>query len=373
MKILHVISSLQVGGCEKILYEICKNDHLNSHVVVCLSGEGKYTSKITKLNIEVYSLKINIKKNFLSIFNFFRLLKILYSVRPHAVQTWMYHADFLGGIAAKIANIKKIFWNIRSSNLEIRNTKFTTIILVKILAKLSHHIPSIIINCSKKSIKYHKTIGYNKKKFFYIPNGYDLTYYKKVSKKNFFIRKNFNLKKKIPLIGIVGRYDPVKDYSNFLKAISIIKNVQLEFVVIFVGLNLVKENYYLSFMIDKLNLNNHVILLGYQEDIPLIMSELDILVLSSSSEGFPNVVAEAMACKTPCIVTNVGEASAIVGNSGWVVPKKNPKILAKAINMAINQFNTKSWVTRCNYARAKIVKNFSIDNMIQRYNYIWNK
>ena len=373
MKILHVISSLGVGGCEKILYEVCKNDYLNRHVVVNLSGGGKYSGKIMKLNIEVYSLNINIKKNFLSIFYVFHLLKILYSVDPHVVQTWMYHANFIGGFAAKIANVKKIFWNIRGSNLEIRHTKFLTLILVKILAKLSYYIPTIIINCSKKSIKYHKTIGYNKKIFFYIPNGYDLSYYKKVSKKKFFIRKNFDLKKNIPLIGIVGRDDPVKDYSNFLKAISIIKNIQLEFNVIFVGTNLVKENYYLSFMIDKLNLNNHVILLGYQEDIPLIMSELDILVLSSSSEGFPNVVAEAMACKTPCIVTNVGDASAIVSNSGWVVPIKNPKILAKAINIAINEFNTKSWTTRCNYARAKIVKNFSIDNMIQRYNYIWNK
>ena len=99
---------------------------------------------------------------------------------------------------------------------------------------------------------------------------------------------------------------------------------------------------------------------------------MDILIQSSSyGEGFPNVVAESMACGTPCVVTDVGDAAFIVGKTGWIVPPNNPNNLAKKIEKALNEISKKNWNTRCNKARLRIQKNFNINKMINLYNEVW--
>ena len=104
------------------------------------------------------------------------------------------------------------------------------------------------------------------------------------------------------------------------------------------------------------------------------MNELDIHILPSAyGEGFPNVVAEAMACETPCIVTDVGDSSFIVGNTGWVTPPNNPNLLAKTIYAAISELGTDNWDLRRKDARLRIEKNFNIINIVESYNELWNK
>jgi glycosyltransferase involved in cell wall biosynthesis len=137
-----------------------------------------------------------------------------------------------------------------------------------------------------------------------------------------------------------------------------------------VGTN-INNNKILINEIKRLRLNNYVKLLGPSKNISEIMNSLDVHVQSSRSEGFPNVVAEAMAHKTPCVATNVGDTSYIVGDTGWIVPSNNPKKLAKSIELALKEIHTKKWIKRCDKARARIKEKFSIDNMINSYNKIW--
>jgi glycosyltransferase involved in cell wall biosynthesis len=151
----------------------------------------------------------------------------------------------------------------------------------------------------------------------------------------------------------------------------LIKLKKIKFLSILVGKN-IKNNTSLIFEINRLKLSNHVKLLGQNDNILQVMNGLDICVQSSSyGEGFPNVVAESMACGTPCVVTDVGDAELIVSNSGWVVPPGNSIKLANAIEKAIYEVGTKNWDNRCHKARAIIKKKFEIKKMIKSYNYIW--
>ena len=183
MKVVHIITGLGDGGAEHALFKICKYDVSNKHFVISLKGPGKYFSLLNKLGIKVYCLNVN----FFSIIKFISLIKLLRFLKPDIVQTWLVHADFIGGIAARLAGIKNIFWNIRYSNIEIGKAKLTTVIIIKILSILSYLIPKFIITVSKKAKKIYEKIGYNGKIIKFIPNGYDLSILKinKHQKKNF--------------------------------------------------------------------------------------------------------------------------------------------------------------------------------------------
>ena len=136
MKILHIITALGDGGAEHTLYKICKYDKINEHLVISLKGPGKYYSLLKKLGINVYYLNIK----FYSINKFFNLVKLIRSLKPSIVQTWLIHADLLGGICGKLAGIKNIIWNIRYTKIKLGKSKFTSVIIIKILSYLSFFI-----------------------------------------------------------------------------------------------------------------------------------------------------------------------------------------------------------------------------------------
>ena len=148
----------------------------------------------------------------------------------------------------------------------------------------------------------------------------------------------------------------------------------ISFFCVLIGFNVDKKNIELKSDIRRLKLTNHIKLLGQRDNISEVMNALDIHVLSSRyGEGFPNVVAEAMACGTPCVVTDVGDSGLIVGKTGWVVPPKNSSRLAKAIEKALTERDTAKWEKRCNEVRLRIKKNFGIGNMVRSYNNLWIK
>ena len=370
MKIVHIITGLGDGGAEHALFKICKYDLNNIHIVISLKDKGKYYSLLNKLGIKVYCLNLN----FFSIPKFFYLIKLLRSLRPDLVQTWLVHADFIGSFSARLAGIKRIIWNIRYSEIKIGKAKITTIIIIKILSFLSHIIPSFILIVSKKAKKIYEIVGYNKSKLKFIPNGYDLSLLKidNVQKKKF--KSKFNIDKKIPLLGNVARYDPQKDHLNLIKALSLLHTENINFLCVLVGSNIDKNNVKIVDEIKKLKLSKKIILLGQTKNITNVMNGFDIHILSSSyGEGFPNVVAESMACGTPSIVTDVGDSAYIVGNTGWVVQPNNPHELAEAIKKSVKEIGTSKWNKRCNNARLRIKNNYSINKMIERYNTIWKE
>lgn len=140
------------------------------------------------------------------------------------------------------------------------------------------------------------------------------------------------------------------------------------------GSNIDKNNLKLTNQIRELKLSKYVKLLGRRNDITEIMNGLDIYVQSSAyGEGFPNVVAEAMACGTPCVVTDVGESSFLVNKTGWVVPPNNPFRLADAIEKSINEIDNLDWKNRCKRSTLEIQKNFDMDKMLRSYRRVWYK
>ncbi len=369
MKVVHIITSLDDGGAEHTLFKICKYDNLNDHIVISLKKKGKYALLLKKIGVSVYSIDLKL----FSIFKFFKIVNLLIFLKPNVVQTWLVHGDLIGSFAARLSGIKNIVWNVRYSNFELGKAKLITILLIKILAKLSFILPKFVVVVSKSAKKTCEDIGYCKKKLKLITNGFDLSILQSNDYKKFKFQKKLKIKSKMPLIGNVARYDPKKDHSNLLKAISLLKSKNINFFCILVGSRINKKNIALVKEIKKLKLTNSIKLLDQSNDIPKVMNGLDLYIQSSRyGEGFPNVVAEAMACKTPCVVTNVGDAAHIVGKTGWVVPPKNPIKLSDAIEQALNEINLKRWKKRCDYSRLRVEQKFDIEKMLKSFNKVWS-
>lgn len=372
MKIIHVITSLDDGGAEGVLFRLCTTDTIHQYLVISLSTEGKYGPLLRAKGISVITLELKPSRPpFLAII---RLIHLFLKHKPDVVQTWLPHADLLGGLAARLARVKSIVWGIRHTSLDQKLSKKTTIWIVKLLAKLSWWLPSRIVTCSNRAINVHEKIGYNCTKMKFIPNGYDLEIFSAKKKKARALRTEWGVAPTTTLIGMVGRYDPQKDHSNLLKALSILQARNITIRCVLVGTDLISDNNELVSQINTLGLANVVTLLGRRTDIPAVMSALDVHILSSAyGEAFPNVVAEAMACETPCVVTDVGDAAYIVGDAGWIVPPRNTKALANAIEKALNERQEGQWTQRCFSARQRIKQHFGIERMVSAYHELWRE
>lgn len=373
IRVVHLISGLGQGGAETVLTRLVMHSS-QENIVVSFSDEGVMGEKLKMAGIPVYCLQMKLGKNGLS--DFFRLVNLLKQLNPDIVQTWMYHADFFGGIAARIAGYRHIAWGIRNSGDSLKSSSKMSYYLARISAFFSRFIPQKIIVCGEKAAQIHAGWGYCQSKMQVIQNGYDLSQWQHDQVASIALRKQWGATANTPVLGFVARWNPLKDHATLLKAFSFVLQSHPEAMLVLVGKGMEQENQELQQLLTSLQLHKHVVLLGMRSDIPAIMSALDFHVLSSKAEGFPNVVCESMACQTPNIVTDVGDAALIVGQYGWVAQPQNPRDLADKLNNALSVLSQSTSVDSPmsvlrQQARQSVLDRFSLSTMVTHYEQAW--
>jgi glycosyltransferase involved in cell wall biosynthesis len=128
----------------------------------------------------------------------------------------------------------------------------------------------------------------------------------------------------------VARFDPAKDYTTFLRAALRLLDSNQHVSFVLVGRGVVPSNPHLQEILGSNEARHRTHMLGVRMDVPKLLAALDIFTCSSASEGFANVIGEAMACGVPCVVTDVGDSARIVGDTGRVVAPRDPGALAAA-------------------------------------------
>jgi len=367
----HVITGLNDGGAEGVLYRLVSGDNRYKHLVISLMDEGKYGPMMREAGTAVVCLYM--PKGRLTLRGVFKLWQILRQNQPDVVQTWMYHADLIGGVAARLAGIKNVFWNIRHTHLEPGKSGRATILVARICAWLSRFVPKKIVCCAEKALQVHAELGYAKKKMLVISNGFQLNVFKPDTFWSNRIRKELGLFN-VPLLGMVGRFNAQKNHECLLKSLSLLQEKGLAFKCLLVGSGVDENNQKLKDWLRIYSLEDKVILLGQRNDIPGIMNALDVHLLSSSfGEAFPNVLAEAMACGKPCVTTDVGDAALIVGDTGWVVAPNDYEALAESTHSALIEWqkDSKAWRGRQQACRQRVIDNFDLENMIISYHSAW--
>lgn len=372
IKIVHVIIGLNAGGAELMLERLVLNSNskeMFNHSVVSLMDMGTVGISLQNQGIQVYSLNM---KSLISVPKvLMKLRKLLKDINPDVVQTWMYHADFLGGIAAKSLGINNIIWGIRTTDVSKGASKLTNK-LSKLCAKLSYYIPTTIVSAGQVSKEYHLNIGYDDTKIVVIPNGYDVDSFSVDTRSISEFRKNNNINCEDIVIGSVGRFDLVKDQKFFIETaaalVKIYPKANLKFLL--VGKDNTKNNLKLMSWINHHNLSDAFILLGHRDDVKVCISSMDIFCLHSKTEGFPNVLVEAMLLKTFVISNDVGDAKLLIPRDQLTT--SNVQEYSDTIAEVLRKKDYLD-ISKLKFLNNLCKENYSIDSISSKYENIYVK
>lgn len=366
MNIVLIITNLATGGAETMLLKLLQQIDRSrfTPTVISLIGLGEVGPKIQALNIPVHSL--NMSRGVPNPLVVLRLAKLLRQLQPDVVHTWMYHADLLGGLAARLAGFRKVIWCIRHSNLSKTENKRSTLWVVKACALLSHRVPVQIISCSQRAKEVHAAVGYAADKLHVIPNGFDLSHFVPDVAARASVRAELGLAADVSLVGLIARFDSQKNHCGFVEAAAQVHAQMPDVHFVLAGTGVDAANIALNSAIAVKGLQARMHLLGRREDVPRLMASLDVLASSSHGEAFPNVLGEAMACGVPCVVTDVGDSAEIVGDTGCVVAAGDMVGLARGL-VDVLSYPPEQKTVLGEQARVRVAARYEIGHVARLY------
>ncbi len=369
--VTHVITTLSTGGAETMLYRLlCAMDRSRfRNSVISLAGDGTIARKIRATGIPVRVLDI---RPWQAVTGILRLARELRRERPHVIQTWMYHADLLGGLASLPLPGVPVAWNIRCGGLDPTIDKRSTIWISRICAGLSRFLPARIVSCSQSGSGVHAAAGYARPKILVIPNGFDTESYRPDRASRLAVRDELELEAGALIVGSVGRFDRAKDHATLCRTAATVCRLQPKVHFVMCGENVTRANSGLTSRLEAAGIGSRCHLLGRREDIPRIMAAFDVFVSSSSVEGFPNAIGEAMACGVPCVATDAGDSRRLIGDTGLIVPVRDAEALAASV-LKLIEAGAEGRMALGALARRRIGNRFGIAGVARQYEELYQE
>lgn len=370
-RILHIITALEMGGAERSLANLLLDrpgERQDAHVV-SLSGRGHYSDILAGHGIGVDHLELSRSPRLLSAP--LRLRRIIRRFRPDVIQGWMYHGNLIASLAGLMAGPRvSVAWNIRQSLYDVATEKPGTQQVIRMLAKLSARPDAIVYN-SFQARDHHEAFGFRSAgSGTVIPNGFDTARWRPDAAHRQTMRSALAVADTDIVAGFVGRYHPIKDVPTFLAASAkaMAHDPRLHIALVGEGLN--ADNPALAAHFARLPAGR-VHSLGRRGDIEKILPGFDLLCLSSASEGFPNVLGEAMATALPCIATDVGDCARVMDGRGRIVPPGDVAAMATAMS-DLGDLSAARRHTIGMAARDRIVTGFGFDATLDAYTRLYD-
>jgi glycosyltransferase involved in cell wall biosynthesis len=357
ISVLHVITGLGSGGAEAALTRLVCASHPGRfrHTVVSLTDDGIYGANLRAGGIEVHTL--GLRRGAIDPLSIWRLAMLARRVRPHIVQSWLYHADLLATLATRRKG-RALIWGLRCSDMDLRQYRPLTRLVLAVLARLSP-LPDVVVANSQCGRDYHADVlGYRPKQWRVIANGFDMDHFRPAPAAGAAVRAELGLPQGVPVVGVVARLDPMKDHATFLDAFARLQAVLPGVRAVLVGRG-----------VEQLDAPPAVLRLGERRDVARLLTAFDVCCLPSAfGEGFPNVLGEAMASGVPCVATRVGDAERIIGECGRVVAPRDAVALAGALAELLC---SPERAVLGEQARQRIQRHFSMPSIVAAYEALW--
>ncbi len=371
LRIAHVIGGLELGGAETLLYRLATHalPGVEQHVI-CLGEPDWYSSRLTEQGITVHHLGMSSPLTALGRLRALR--RVLAQVDPDVIQSWMYFANMVSSLVAKRSGIP-VVWSIHNSSFD--RVGLPSRLCAYAGGAAVRKLADFVVNCSDHSSRLHARLGYSHVANAVIPNGYDQSAFRPDADDRASTRRELGLGDDVFAVGCIARWHSHKDIPTLLHAVGLAAGQGVPLRCLLIGRGLDVHNDELAAAIRDARCEDLAHPLGARSDIPDLARAVDLHVLSSRSEAFPNVVAETMLSGTPNVVTNAGDAAAIVGDEGWVVPSGSPQKLSDAIVEAWRErsLHPAEWQRRRDASRQRIADNFTFERMARAYAEIWRQ
>jgi glycosyltransferase involved in cell wall biosynthesis len=348
------------------LLESYRGDSEFEHSVVSLTDKGDLGNALVAGGTEVHFLGMRGILN--APITGIRLTRLIRTVGPDIVQTWMYHADLIGGLAARAAGKRRLIWGIRGT--DTKGTARHTYVLRRICALLSSYVPAVIVCAAEASRISHAALGYDKSKMIVVPNGFESITNATTLESRPAFRSKIGWSDEVIVLGWVGRHNSDKDPANFIAAAGLLANTFESTRFLMIGKGIDESNDELRSLIARTGFGERFSLLGFRADVRNWLGAMDVFCLSSRSEGFPNVVGEAMSIGTPCVATDVGDARALLADTGVIVPKENAYALYKGMTRIV-EMPPADRVAMGRRAQERVTSEFSMPRVRERFKEIY--
>lgn len=370
--ILHVITGVDVGGAEFMLARtVAQSDRSRyRHVIVSMKGEGDLSRQLRAAGAELISLSLNTPASLLC--EFLRLRRLIRREQPAAVQTWLAHATLFGSLAAWSAGNRRVIWCVHTGNQDPSRVAREIRIINHILGALSRALPRIIVSVSEAASRHCIRLGFPQNRIRLIPNGTDTAAFQPDPAAGAALRREFQIPENAPLVGIVGRNTPEKDFATFFRAALQLQDAlpQTHFLLCGKGLepSMPEAREFLPQSVHPENFH----FLGIRKDVARVYNACTIVVLTSVSEAFPLVLGEAMACGVPVAATDVGDCRLLVGDGGEIAPPRQAEAIASSW-AALLRLPSPDYHALSGRARQRIVTHYSMRPCMERYEELYEQ
>lgn len=374
VKVLHIITSLHSDGAQNMLYKIAKyrDPERVDYQVVSLLDEGVMGAEFEKIGVKVHCLRMKSPVGFLAAG--FRLRRVIKSSRPAIIQAWMYHANLIALLAKVfmlLDDAPRLIWNIRRDLDGLKHDKLLKRIVIRLNSVFSY-MPSAVIFCGEKVAADHESIGFDKSNQVQIPNGFSCEQFAPSVELYHSLREELGIDSDSIIVGMVARFHYQKDHENFVRMAAMVLKVKPQINFVLAGEGCSWENSELVKWIEDAQVRERFHLLGRRSDVAEILAGFDVFCLSSSLEGFPNVLGEAMASGVICVSTAAGAAREIVADDSRIAPIKDPVSLSRKVIEVLNLSQPQAMALR-ESSRRRVVELYKIENVSKKYQELYER
>jgi len=355
IKVLHLITSLEVGGAQHgLLLGLPRFDpEQYEHIICSLMNRIPMAGQFRESGVEVHSLGLNRRTDLSVVVRLHRLMK---KVRPDVLHTYLLHANVLGRIVGRLVGIPVIIGSERTIGQAGRWGRLAT--------KLSNPLTDAVeVNSELGAKTIEVDLGVPSRKIEVVRSGVDLHKFGHSTKRSI-LRSELGLKEGQHLVLYIGRLRPVKGIEYGLRAFAAAQSQQHSMHMVLAGEG--EQLDYLKNIANELNVSEHVSFLGVRNDLPDLLAAADSVLMPSLTEGFPRTAIEAMAAGKPIIATNVGGTSEAIinGETGILVPAKNIEVMSSTLLRLVNDENLQFKLGEAGRQRSE--NNYSVNNYVTR-------